>query len=65
MLSNLGAINEEHASTVDLIASSVRSDRNQLAKELDILQAQGYIKRLGDKLYLTESGLVRALSGLS
>ena len=65
MLSNLGAINEKNAVSVELLANSRQLANNPLDEELIKLEVRGYIKRSGDKIYLTEAGLVRALSRLS
>jgi len=65
MLSNLGAINEKNAVSVELLANSRQLANNPLDEELKELEVRGYIKRSGDKIYLTETGLVRALSRLS
>ena len=65
LLSNLGAINEKDAVAVELLANSRQLANIPLDEELKQLEDRGYIKRSGDKLYLTEAGLVRALSGIS
>ena len=65
LLSNLGAISEKNAVGVELLANSRQLANIPLDEELSILEVRGYVKRVGDKLYLTEAGLVRALSRLS
>jgi len=65
MLSNLGAIDEKNAVSVQILENSSQLSNNRLKEALKELEAQGYLKRLNDKVYLTQTGLFRALSGLS
>ncbi|HVB12292.1 MAG TPA: hypothetical protein VNE86_04105 [Nitrososphaerales archaeon] len=65
MLSNLGAIDEKNAVSVQILENSGQLSNNRLKEALKELEAQGYLKRLNDKVYLTQTGLFRALSGLS
>ena len=65
MLSNLGAINEKNAVNVQILENSGQLGNTRLDEALKELEAKGYIKRLNENVYLTETGLVRALSGLS
>ncbi len=65
MLSNLGAIDEEKAVTIDLLQSSERLKNMILDGEIGKLVQFGYVKKVDGKLYLTKSGLLRALSRFS
>ncbi|MHB1868349.1 MAG: hypothetical protein ACYCPP_05325 [Nitrososphaerales archaeon] len=65
MLSNLGAIDKKNAVSVQILENSGQLSNNQLEGALKELEAQGYLKRLNDNVYLTQTGLFRALSGLS
>ncbi len=65
MLSNLGAIDEDKAVTVELLESSERLKNRVLDEEISKLAMSGYIKKIDGKLYLTKSGLLRALSRFS
>jgi hypothetical protein len=65
MLSNLGALNEERAVSKSLLNNSERLKSRSLDQDLLSLEARGYVKEIGDRLYLTQSGLVRAMSNYS
>ena len=65
MLSNLGALNEEKAVSKSLLNNSERLREAQLDDDLVILEQNGYVRRINDRLYLTQSGLVRAMSNYS
>jgi DNA-binding IscR family transcriptional regulator len=65
MLSNLGAIDEEKAVAVELLESSERLKHMVLDSEINKLIQSGYVKSIDGKLYLTRSGLLRALSRFS
>lgn len=65
LLSNMGAINESGAISVELLLNSNQLKHIDVKEELKKLEVGGYIVRLGDRICLTQTGLVRALSGLS
>ncbi|MDG6908229.1 MAG: hypothetical protein JRN20_20865 [Nitrososphaerota archaeon] len=65
MLSNLGALSSERAVTVELLSNSERLKGIDIDSEISRLEQRGYVKRADDKIYLTESGLIRALSMIS
>ncbi len=65
MLSNLGAIDEQHAVSITVLANSWQLANIELDKELKELDALGYVRIIDSNCFLTEAGLVRALSGLS
>jgi hypothetical protein len=65
MLSNLGALNEERAVSKSLLNNSERLRSRSLDEDLLSLEARGYVKEIDDRLYLTQSGLVRAMSNYS
>ena len=66
MLSNLGALDEKKAVSLKLLNNSDRLRDVDLSKDLHNLEETGYVKRVdSDRLYLTQSGLVRALTRFS
>jgi hypothetical protein len=65
MLSNLGALNEEKAVSKTLLNNSERLRDARLDDDLELLEQRGYVKHVEDRLYLTQSGLVRAMSNFS
>ena len=65
ILSNLGAINEEKAVSLEVLANSSQFQNVDLKNGLKELESKGYIVRSGEELYLTGIGLLRALSGIS
>ena len=65
MLSNMGALSEERAASIELISNSERLKGTDISQEIAIFEEKGYVKRIGDKIYLTETGLIRALSMIS
>jgi hypothetical protein len=65
MLSNLGALNEEKAVSKSLLNNSERLRDTRLDEDITALEQRGYVKRVDDRLYLTQSGLVRAMSNYS
>jgi len=65
MLSNLGALDEEKAVSKTLLNNSERLREAQLDDDLVTLEQRGYVRRVNDRLYLTQSGLVRAMSNYS
>ena len=66
MLSNLGALEESKAVSAKLLNNSERLKNLPLDEDIKSLEERGYLKRSNDdKLYLTQSGLVRALSRFS
>lgn len=65
MLSNLGALNEERAASIELLSNSERLRGIDVATEIAFLEEKGYVKRSGEKVSLTEAGLIRALSMFS
>jgi hypothetical protein len=65
MLSNLGALNEEKAVSKSLLNNSERLREARLDDDLVTLEQDGYVRRINGRLYLTQSGLVRAMSNYS
>jgi len=65
MLSNLGALNEERAVSKSLLSNSERLRSVSLDEDILMLEGRGYLKEVHGRLYLTESGLVRAMSNYS
>jgi hypothetical protein len=65
MLSNLGALNEERAVSKSLLSNSERLRSVSLDEDILALEQRGYIKQIDERLYLTQSGLVRAMSNNS
>ena len=65
MLSNLGAIDETKAVSVDLLKNSEVLRDRILDEEIAKLLNYGYVKKSDGRLYLTRTGLLRALSRFS
>jgi hypothetical protein len=65
MLSNLGALNEEKAVSKSLLNNSERLRDEKIDDDIKTLEQRGYVKQVDDRLYLTHSGLVRAMSNYS
>jgi hypothetical protein len=65
MLSNLGAIDENKAVDQQLLRNSQSLKERSLDDEIRKLIDSGYVREVGDKLYLTKAGLFRALSRFS
>ncbi|MGI0091057.1 MAG: hypothetical protein ACREBS_05065 [Nitrososphaerales archaeon] len=65
MLSNLGALTESKAVSIKLLGNSEKLRDVPLEEDLRRLEERGYVRRSGENVYLTESGLVRALSRFS
>ena len=65
MLSNLGALDETKAVSKRLLNNSERLKNSYLDDDIKSLEQRGYVKQVEDRLYLTQSGLVRALSNFS
>ena len=65
MLSNLGALDEQKAVSKKLLNNSERLKNSYLDDDIKSLEQRGYVKQVDDRLYLTQSGLVRALSNFS
>jgi hypothetical protein len=65
MLSNLGALNEKKAASRELLASSDTLRGINVESEIARLVDGGYVKTIDDKVYLTQSGLLRAMSRFS
>ncbi|MFI5420570.1 MAG: hypothetical protein ACHQ1H_06345 [Nitrososphaerales archaeon] len=65
MLSNLGALDEEKAVSKKVLNNSERLKDILIDDDIKSLEDRGYVIRIDDKLYLTQSGLVRALSNFS
>jgi hypothetical protein len=65
MLSNLGALDEEKAVSKKVLNNSERLKDLLIDEDIKSLEDRGYVIRIDDKLYLTQSGLVRALSNFS
>jgi len=66
MLSNLGALDKNKAVSTKLLNNSERLKDLELDGDIQSLEQKGYLKRADDdRIYLTQSGLVRALSRFS
>ena len=65
MLSNLGALSEDRAVSKNLLSNSERLRSLNLDEDIRALEIKGYLKEIDGRLYLTESGLVRAMSNYS
>lgn len=65
MLSNLGALSEERAVSKTLLGNSERLRSFALDEDIAALEQRGYIRQVEGRLYLTEAGLVRAMSNYS
>ena len=65
MLSNLGAIDETKAVSTDLLKNSEALKNRILEDEIAKLLNSGYVKKADGGLYLTRTGLLRALSRFS
>ncbi len=65
MLSNMGALDQEKAVSTKILNNSERLKNLLLEDDIKNLEDKGYVVRVEDKLYLTQSGLVRALSNFS
>ncbi len=65
MLSNLGALDKEKAVSKKILNNSERLKDSLIDDDIKSLEDRGYVIRVEDKLYLTQSGLVRALSNFS
>jgi len=65
MLSNLGALTEEKAVSKSLLNNSEKLRDERLDDDIKTLEQRGYIREVDGRLYLTQSGLVRAMSNYS
>ena len=65
MLSNLGALDEEKAVSKKILNNSERLKNSFLDDDIKSLEQNGYVKQVQDRLYLTQSGLIRAMSNFS
>jgi hypothetical protein len=65
MLSNMGALDEDKAVSKKILNNSERLKNVFIEEDIKSLEDRGYVIRIDDKLYLTQSGLVRALSNFS
>jgi len=65
MLSNLGAIDEKKAVTREVLKNSDKLKDPGVDDEIASLVETGYIREADGRLYLTQSGLFRALSRFS
>ncbi|MDA4110988.1 MAG: hypothetical protein OK439_00505 [Thaumarchaeota archaeon] len=65
MLSNMGALDEDKAVSRKILNNSERLKNQLLDDDIKSLEDRGYVVRVDDRLYLTQSGLVRALSNFS
>jgi spore germination protein YaaH len=65
MLSNMGALDEDKAVSTKILNNSERLKNLLIDNDIKNLEDRGYVVRIDDKLYLTQSGLVRALSNFS
>ena len=65
MLSNMGALDEDKAVSKKILNNSERLKNLLIDDDIKNLEDRGYVIRVDDRLYLTQSGLVRALSNFS
>jgi Mn-dependent DtxR family transcriptional regulator len=65
LLSNLGAISEEKAVNKEIVAATLNVKLQSFQEDISRLVHAGYLKQNGDMIYLTEVGLIRALSRFS
>jgi len=65
MLSNMGALDEDKAVSKKILNNSERLKNVLIEEDIKSLEDRGYVIRIDDRLYLTQSGLVRALSNFS
>lgn len=65
MLSNLGALEEEKAVSVDFLKGSQQLKERVFDDEVKKLVETGYVRQTDGKVYLTKAGLFRALSRFS
>ena len=65
MLSNLGALSEDRAVSKSLLGNSERLRSVSLDEDIRTLEGRGYVKEFNGRLYLTQSGIVRAMSNNS
>lgn len=65
MLSNLGALSEEKAVSETILNNSERLRDARLDDDIRTLEENGYVRRIDGRLYLTQSGIVRAMSNYS
>ena len=65
MLSNMGALDEDKAVSKKILNNSERLKNLLIDDDIKNLEDRGYVVRVDDRLYLTQSGLVRALSNFS
>ena len=65
LLSNLGAISEEKAVNKEMVAAALNLKLETFQDDVGRLVSAGYLKQYGGKIYLTEVGLIRALSRFS
>lgn len=65
MLSNLGALSEEKAVSKSILNNSERLRDTRIDDDLRTLEETGYVRRTDGRLYLTQSGIVRAMSNYS
>ncbi|HKW04649.1 MAG TPA: hypothetical protein VJN71_05060 [Nitrososphaerales archaeon] len=65
MLSNLGAIEAGKAVTIEILRSSDHLKSGSLDSDVTKLVESGYVVTSEGRLYLTKTGLLRALSNFS
>ena len=65
MLSNLGAIDERKAISREVLKNSQQLKDKPLDEDIRKLIETGYVKDVDKRLYLTKTGLFRALSKFS
>jgi len=65
MLSNLGALSEDRAVSKTLLGNSERLRSISLDDDIMTLERRGYVRQVDGRLYLTQAGLVRAMSNYS
>ena len=65
LLSNLGAISEEKGVNKEIVAATLNVKLQSFQEDVNRLVHAGYLKQTGDTIYLTEVGLIRALSRFS
>ncbi len=65
LLANLGAIDSRRAITIRFLRDSFPSRDKDLETLIPSLKEAGYITQLEDKIFLTQNGLLRAMSRFS
>ena len=65
MLLSLGALNEDKAVKKSILNYSEKLKNERLDDDLFLLEQRGYVKGVEDRVYLTQTGIIRAMSNFS